>query len=1150
MMSPCRTPSLVVGALAVVIFGTHGEGADSFGERIEPFAKKYCHQCHNAKEAKGELDMTRYRGERDVVGDFRKWNAIIEFVRDGEMPPDDAPQPTLEERNAAISAIRDILLAEARKTAGDPGPIPPRRLSNTEYDLSIRDLTGVAIRATAEFPVDPAGGEGFDNTGEALGMTPSLLNKYLGAAQFVSEHLVLKPTGISFAPFPVTSYNERKKFTEQAIIDFYRRHDVRIGAYLEAAWRFRHRDAAEQAVEIEGWGAGRGLSGKYLRLVYETLEGAPSGSLFLKRLGNLWRTLPAPKSVDETPEALRELEAEIEATRAWLGAKEPPLIDSNAGNWPIAHLARRAKASAARDQFTPEVFQQRLLTRFPRLPNAKPAKANETPQADATTLYLRVDFAPEVTGPGYVILKRPVFTKADHPPRNDQERSAHAVETLQSVMERHAPDVAERLAFGKHPRGGAIEADWLVVEAPTLLELPISAAAALELQGKQLVVDVELDATHSRESAVFVQTSLGKPPTASSAARAQLLLMPESRLAAEFAESGTRFCRAFPNRFYYVDGSRGLAAGFHLVEGFFRDDRPLVEKVLSDDEVAELDRLWRELDFVTQSVETLLRGLVWFERAERHVLHDKRFDFLRSEDPALVEPELLAKFERHYLEKLGVKLRDGEGLAPQQPNPQFDLIHGFFERTRAGLAEQQRALAQAEAPALADLRRLAERAFCRELRAEEAESLDALYHRLRQQGQGIEESLRGVLAGILMSPDFFYRIPETSPGAGVFPLSDRALARRLAGFVWSSLPDEPLLAASRTGELQSDAALLAHTRRMLRDPRSEAFAREFFGQWLRYRDYLAKDPIPANVFPGYDERLRKSLFDEPTRMLTHLVRHDLPVDEVLHADWTFVNEPLAKFYGGSIESQYRELVAKRGGERAAEEQRTGNKIDLENEWHRVKGMRSLGRGGLLGMPVVLAKNSAGQRTSPVKRGFWVVHHVLGQHFPPPPANVPELPKSEKEANKTIRELLADHTQVKQCAMCHVHFDGLGLVMEGFDAIGRARRTDLAGRPVQTTGARPGVSLAEGADGSKKLEGIAGLIEYIEQERREDWERTLCRKFLGYALGRSVLLSDEPLLETMRTRLRSEQRISVLFESVVLSPQFRRQRGAEEPATRP
>jgi hypothetical protein len=361
----------------------------------------------------------------------------------------------------------------------------------------------------------------------------------------------------------------------------------------------------------------------------------------------------------------------------------------------------------------------------------------------------------------------------------------------------------------------------------------------------------------------------------------------------------------------------------------------------------------------------------------------------------------------------------------------------------------------------------------------------------------------------------------------------------LSYFLWSSLPDAELLAAAGAGKLQDEAVLRAQVRRMMKDPKAEAFAREFFGQWLRYRDYLAKDPIPANTFPGYDAALRSAMFEEPTRLITHLLHHDEPVSELLHSDATFVNETLARFYGGAIENQYRRLYAERGEE--LKRQGLSTVRDPKSEWHRALGLRGIGRGGLFGMPVILAKNSVGQRTSPVKRGFWVAHHVLGQHFPPPPPEVPPLPKSEKESAGTIREMLAQHTTKRSCAMCHVHFDGLGLTLEGFDAIGRARTKDLAGRAVQTVG-----PLADG----KTAEAISGLIDYIEKQRRQEFERNLCRKFLGYALGRSVLLSDEPLLQEMQKKLREEGRFSVLFETVVSSPQFRRQRGRTYVAATP
>ena len=401
-----------------------------------------------------------------------------------------------------------------------------------------------------------------------------------------------------------------------------------------------------------------------------------------------------------------------------------------------------------------------------------------------------------------------------------------------------------------------------------------------------------------------------------------------------------------------------------------------------------------------------------------------------------------------------------------------------------------------------------------------------LYRTLRGEGQDVEGALRGVLTAVLMSPEFCYHFTAVADGTGVYPLTDQNLASRLSLFLWSTLPDDELLAAAEDHRLQDEDQLLAQTRRMLKDPRISAFACEFFGQWLRYRDYLQKDPINAPAFPGYNDELREAIFEEPVRLVTHLIQTDRPVTELLNSDATFVNRILAAHYGGDVQKQY---LAHASGQSQAS-------ADAGELWYPVSGLKAEGRGGLFGMAIILTKNSAGERTSPVKRGFWTVHHLLGQHFPPPPADVPELPKSEKEASQTIRELLAAHVADSKCAMCHKHFDSLGLAMEGFDAIGRWRTKDSAGRSID--------NLAELPNG-ETARGIPGLIEYILQHRREEFIRTLCRKFLGFALGRSVKLSDESLLAEMETRLAAhDYRFSALFEVVVRSPQFRQQRGRD------
>jgi hypothetical protein len=1118
---------------------------DPFAEQFQPFAVKHCRRCHQGEKVRGEFDLGRYTKAGEVVADFRRWSHVIEFIRDGKMPPDDEPQPTIDERMQAVGILEAILLEEAEKRAGDPGAVPPRRLSNTEYDRSIRDLTGVDIRPTRDFPPDPAGGEGFDNTGEVLGVRPGLLKKYLAAAQTVSEHLVLKTDGITFAPFPVTSYNEQKKLTEQAIIDFYQRQTVRIAEYLEAAWRYRYRDAADKELDIAAWAARSQLSPKYLSLVWQTLEDASRAATdarratpeaarimpgFFERLGQLWDAIPAAADPRAQPAPWTELQRFIEFFQRKFPHREGAMIQSHAGNWPIRHLEFRAQEAAARDQFDPGNFRAKATIAFARV-NAP----QNSPTADkGTTLYLNISRAfdrPSEDGPDLpatpaaegapvdapvVIVRNAIFSKSNSHPRNEDERQKQEVVALRDLLQQHAPETAERLAFGKHPAGGELEATSFAAIVPTTIEIPLNSALLKELHEKQLLLECELDG-RSRNDAVLVYPTVGRPGTEKYAANAELLIHPDGDVAQSLSGPARLFCSTFPNRFFYVDPDRGLAAGFHLVEGFFRDDLPLVQKVLDQHQQQELDHLWRELDFVTQSTETLLRGFVWFERAERHVLHDKRFDFLRAEDPELVHEELLAQFEREYLDKLGVKLVEGT-LQPQAADKQYDLVHGFFQRIRAGLALHAEQLQAAEQRAVSDIESLAGRAFRRPLRDEQRTALRNLYSDLRNRGNSVESSLRGMLVAVLMSPDFFLHFSHAPMSEQIQPLADEELASRLSYFLWSSLPDAELMSAARRGNLRDASELVRQTRRMLSDPRIDGFAREFFGQWLRYRDYLEKDPINAPAFPGYDNALRQAMFEEPTRFAIDAIQNDRSVLELLHGDATFVNGPLAKHYGGEIAQQYHRLSKDPA------------------EWHLVSGLRMEGRGGMIGMGVILTKLSKGERTSPVKRGFWTVHHLLGQHFPPPPNDVPELPPNEKQAAKTIRELIVAHTENPKCAMCHLHFDGLGMALEGFDPIGRARTRDLADRTIDNRATLP--------DG-KTAQGIAGLIEYIERARRDDFVRTLCRKFLGYALGRSVILSDEPLLKEMKRSLeQNEYRFSAMFETVVRSSQFRNRRGNE------
>ena len=1093
--------------------------ADEYVKRVQPFVKKYCFGCHNSKKTRGELNLSKYSSAEAITTDFRRWSNVIEFIRKSEMPPKDAIQPPEKLRKKVVRDLEAIMQREAKKRAGDPGVILPRRLTRTEYDLSILALTGVDIQPTKDFPPDPAAGEGFNNTGEALTMSPSLLKKYLRAAQRVSNHMVLRSDGLSFAEFLVTSYNERKKLTEQAIIDFYQRHEVKIEEYLKAAWRYRYRSKEDRTVTIVSWATRHELSPKYLALVWQTLNEATKATGFLKQLGDRWKAVPRPTANQKRPAEFQALVQFVEFGRRTLNYPNAAMIRPGAGNWPIAHLDYRARHAAQRDKFDSSNLKSQQLIRFDRVraPRKKPTKTVE--------LTLHIEAALGNSEDNFVLLKRPLFSRANKLPRNQSEAKRQRVVTLRAVLADYAPEVLKRLSFGKHPKGNKVDPESLVVKAPATITIPLAEDLLGRVKGKHLLVSCQLDPKHSRNGCVQVRYSNGF------ARGRQLLVHRNSKAAKEFSEAGEKFCRAFPNKFFYVDQQRGLAAGFHLVEGFYRDDQPLMASVLSKNEKQHLDQLWRELHFITNSYETLLRGFVWFERSERHVLHDKRFDFLRSEDPLLVKEKLLGRFERVYLGKMGVKLV-GDTLKPVKQNARFTMIHGFFQRIRRGLKDRQQSLKRAEKAGLRDLEQLARRAFRRSLKPAEVKSLRAMYDLFRKRGQGVETAMRGVLTTLLMSPNFCYHFTEIPKQGKLVKLSSRALASRLSFFLWSALPDDELLAAADQGQLQSVDSLVAQSRRMTKSPKIKAFAREFFGQWLRYRDYLDKDPINAKSFRGYTDQLKLAMFEEPARLATYLIQNDRPITQLLGSDVSFANGVLARHYGGNIEKQYRAKVTRT----SADGKGRRGPLKKNDQWHQVSGLRKAGRGGLFGMGVILTANSAGERTSPVKRGFWTVHHLLGQHFPPPPTDVPELPTKEKIAKKTIRELMKVHTSNQKCAICHKHFDSLGLALEGFDPIGRTRTKDLGGRKIDNV-----VRFPNGKAG----QGVLGLIEYVEKHKRKDFVRTLCRKFLGYALGRSVILSDQSLLKEMETKLeRNQYRFSVLFETVIRSSQFRMQRGRD------
>jgi len=603
-----------------------------------------------------------------------------------------------------------------------------------------------------------------------------------------------------------------------------------------------------------------------------------------------------------------------------------------------------------------------------------------------------------------------------------------------------------------------------------------------------------------------------------------------------FEASLRRFCAVFPDAFYVPERgliflkedkeSKGrlLSAGFHLMTGYFRDDAPLYDLMLDERQQRELDRLWDEFHFITLDPIRQYKDFIFFERAEPpRFMWGPEFEFARSEDKSCTSEVKIRQLAELYLARAKRNGADGEEVA---------AIQYYFKTISEQIREVERARVAAEPKHLEALQRFAERAYRRPLSQMERDDLLAFYRTLRdKEGLEHEDALRDTVASVFMSPFFCYRIdpprletsarrvlPRDTAAWQAEPLSDYALASRLSYFLWSSMPDAALLAHEKAGHLHEPKVLLAETRRMVQDARVRRLVTEFGGNWLDFRRFEEQNAVDRERFKTFNNELREAMFEEPIRFFMDVVQRDRSVLDFLNANDTWVNGPLAAHYGIT-------------------------RLSLgSNDWVHVADASRYGRGGLLAMAVFLTKNAPGLRTSPVKRGYWVVRRVLGEQIPPPPPKVPELPSDEGQlGNLTLREVLARHREDKSCAGCHARFDGLGLVFEGYGPIGERRVRDLGGRLVDTHATFPG-----GSEG----EGIDGLRRYLNDHRQEEFLDNLCRKLLAYGLGRTLLLSDDVTIAKMRAELKAHgYRFSNLVETIVTSPQFLNRRSAEEIATR-
>jgi hypothetical protein len=883
-----------------------------------------------------------------------------------------------------------------------------RRLSNAEYDYTIRDLTGVDMRPAHEFPVDPANPEGFDNSGESLAMSPALLDKYLQAAREVANHMVLTPDGFDFAAYPMLVETDREKYAIQRIVDFYLRQPTDFADYFQAAWRYKHRDAlGKRSATLASIAADTKLSPRYLPMVWEVLEGHSDEVGPIAKLRTMWRALP-PTETDELRPRCVAMRDFVERIRR--------------------HTAMQFTAPMVRG--LPAASQPLINWKFRQF-NAH--------RRDSDPAALRNDSDP-----------------TQEPPKIPRFAGLH----------------------------GEAATRWAAVIQNERLADP------------DLVVPA---AERDRYQAAFQHLAQVFPD------------------AFYIKERG----RYFPDD--TEDKGRLLSAGYHNVMGYWRDDTPLQELILDESGRKQLERLWTEFDFISEfTLHTWVQ--YYFNQSGEVDGKGAESGTLRPPDEAVSTPEIIFGQRDKYLVKV---------KADPKPNPvAMDAIRVHFEWVNNTLRTMERLHAEAEPQHVEALARFAERAYRRPLAPAERDRILSFYKTLREKsGLTHEEAIRDSIVSILMSPNFCYRIdleptaragrarPLQTPNSpapvgaghgrpgvteGPEPLSAYELASRLSYFLWSSIPDQELLSHAADGDLTKPAVLVSQAHRMLKDERARALAVEFGGNWLDFRRFEEYNSVDRGRFPSFTNELREAMFEEPVRYLDDVIRGNRSVLDLIYGNYTFVNPVLAKHYG---------MPNVAGG---------------PDHWIRVDDAAKYGRGGLLPMAVFLTLNAPGLRTSPVKRGHWVVKQVLGEVIPPPPAVVPELPSDEAKLDLPLREVLAKHRSNQVCAACHARFDSFGLVFENYGPIGEQRIHDLAGHPVDTATTFK----------DSTINGFEGLRSYIREHRENDFLDNLCRKLLAYSLGRSLMISDEPEIEHMKSVLAaSDDRFTPLADAIVTSKQF-------------
>ncbi len=1070
--------ALAVPAVLVSFATTEAEESGFSAEKWEsdvfPLLETYCVECHGGEKIKGDLDLKALVESSSIIEQFRTWELVAEMLEFEDMPPpEESNQPSERERSMAIETIGSSLEAYMNAHAGDPGEVRLRRLTSAEYAYTIRDLTGLDLDLAGEFPEEAVGGEGFSNVGTVQFMQDSTLERYLAVAKRVASHAVVGAGPLQFYEDPGMTGQELSAINRIRAI--YREHGFRTGAGegalaygvemyergFFAAWKFRHRfELGLGEIGLETLAAEEGISATFLKNLWETLDQA-NPSFPTRSIVDAWNRIPEPESIGDV--SYSQIREECTALYQYL-------LD-----W--------QKTLAAGSQDDEE---------YPVLTD-DPFVANDTHSFSVgMNLGNRsgpLEFEIRVKLPDAEASSRPAVVWKN--PRMQILRKGEEETIDRPLRELVVTETARRLRFGVGLEGARVDPDDFVSNGGGTI--PIRVNVPYSVSRMRFLVDAVLDMEMGDDCLTRVEVTDGASEgetIASTGAASALLSNPNSPQLEEWSLGIRSFARTLPQVSHReatpsdrdwipepFDNTYNTAERnyFHTAVKYHRDDAFLSNTILDTETATALDQAWTDLLTAFDYHDTIFR------------FSSKKYAF---EIPGNQVSAASADWAR--------------GLN----SPEQEIVASIV----ADYASHQERLRDAEKGHLEEVFEFAERAWRRPLRENDIDRLAAFYSRLRtEKALAHADSVRATLTRVLVAPEFLYRIERPSGDTPIVALTDYQLASRLSYFLWSSKPDATLLAAAERGELSNPDQLTQQANRMLKDPRSRRLATEFFGQWFGFYRFDGYTGIDSSRFAFFDDELKSSLYEESIRFFESLIVEDRPVDDMLFADYTFLNERLADHYGIPFESR----------------------SEADGEWARMESVRDYQRGGLLRLGSVLAVTSAPLRTSAVKRGDWILRRVLGTPTPPPPADAGSIPAEEVLSDgKTVRERLEAHRSDASCVNCHRKIDPLGFALEQFDPVGQWRDAYADGGRIDTTGV---------LDDGTEIIGYQGLEDYLRGERAL-YRRNLCRKLLGYALGRSELASDRLLIDKMLESLDADNRFSTLVALIVSSDQFRNQRG--------